>query len=143
MTTIAALAALVGCGDNHEATVSGVVRIDGKPVPQGTVTYSPSESGSAAYATIDENGYYEVRTGRESGLPPGGYYVTVAANESAARTVEGGPPPPGKLIVPLWYRFKDSSGLQFKVEPGSNEIDLELSSQPPPAWQQRQKHTVR
>jgi hypothetical protein len=123
---------LAGCGSEYDATLTGAVTLDGKPVPQGTVTWTPVDAGSSAYATIDSDGSYEVRTGREVGLKPGEYFVTVAANESAARTVEGGPPPPGKLIVPIWYRFKDRSGLKFTVEPGGNQIDLQLSSQPPP-----------
>ena len=45
--------------------------------------------------------------------------------------------PPGKLITPMWYRSKESSGLTYNVESGSNEINLELKSQPPAGWNAR------
>jgi hypothetical protein len=69
-------------------------------------------------------------------LPAGKYEVTVIANEMPAvmQTAEGGPPPSGKAITPVWYRSKETSGLKFSVEPGSNEINLELTSQPPAGW---------
>jgi hypothetical protein len=125
------IAVCAGCGGGQQASVSGVVTIDGTPVARGTVTYYPTAPGSAAYGTISEDGSYEVRTGREAGLPPGEYLVTVAANEAAPRNAEAGPPPPGKLLVPRHYRFKDQSGLKFTVAEGHNEIDLELSSAAP------------
>ncbi|MEX2309879.1 MAG: carboxypeptidase-like regulatory domain-containing protein [Pirellulales bacterium] len=130
--------ALVGCGGPYDSSVSGMVTLDGQAVPRGTVSYQPKAGGPAAYARI-ENGSYVMRTGREEGLPSGDYYVTVTANEpsAVARTEGGGPPPPGKPITPMWYRTKDTSGLSFMVEPGDNEIDLELKSPPPPGWNPR------
>ncbi len=128
--------ALAGCGGAYNATASGNVTLDGNVVPRGTVSFSPTGPGPAAYARIEEDGSYSVRTGREEGLPAGDYQVTVISNElsSVTQTAQGGPPPAGKPITPLWYRSKDSSGLMFTVEPGSNEINLELKSQPPAGW---------
>jgi len=112
------------------------VTLDGTAVPRGTVTFHPNAGGPAAYAPIQDDGSYTIHTGREEGLPSGEYQATVTANEppTSQQTASGGPPPPGKLITPLWYRGKDTSGLQFTVESGSNEIDLELKSQPPAGW---------
>jgi hypothetical protein len=130
------LASVSGCGGVYDSSVTGTVTIDGTTVPRGTVTYHPTASGPAAYALIQQDGSYTVHTGREEGLPSGEYGVTVTANEPPAvqQTASGGPPPPGKPITPEWYRSKDASGLQFTVEPGSNEINLELKSQPPAGW---------
>jgi hypothetical protein len=130
-----------GCGGPYDATVTGVVTLDGKVVPRGTVAYQPAAGGPPAYARIEENGSYVVRTGREEGLPSGEYSVTVTANEPPAttQTASGGPPPPGKPITPLWYRTKNTSGLSFTVSPGDNEINLELKSQPPPGWNPRRR----
>ncbi len=122
-----------GCGGVYDATVSGLVTLDGTPVPRGTVTFHATSGGPAAYAPIQENGSYTVRTGREGGLPAGEYEVTVTANEVPAdlQSKDGRPLPPGKSITPIWYRSKDTSGLKFNVERGRNEINLELTSQPP------------
>jgi hypothetical protein len=119
--------------------VTGVVTLDGTVVPRGTVSFQPKAGGPAAYARIEEDGRFVVRTGREEGLPSGDYDVTVTANEPPAvtQTASGGPPPPGKPITPMWYRTKSTSGLSFVVEPGDNEINLELTSQPPAGWNPR------
>jgi hypothetical protein len=125
-----------GCGGAYDASVSGEVTLDGNPVPRGTVTFSPTQGGPTAYGQIEEDGDYYVQTGTESGLPVGEYQVTVVAEEPPAvtRTAAGGPPPSGKSITPEWYRLKDSSGLKYTVESGSNRIDLKLSSTPPAGW---------
>lgn len=121
---------LSGCGGTYDATVSGVVSLDGQAIPRGTVSFQPKQGGAIAFGRIDENGEYILRTGRENGLSPGDYYVTVSANEAstASQSKGGGPPPMGKSITPLRYRSKDTSGLSFVVEAGSNEINLELTS---------------
>lgn len=135
-TALALLLAVSGCGGPYDAAVSGLVTLDGKPVPRGTVAYQPVAGGPAAYSLIHDNGTYALRTGREEGLPSGEYDVTVAANESPAvqQTASGGPPPVGKPITPLWYRAKSTSGLRYTIESGDNEINLELTTQPPPGW---------
>ena len=46
--TCVILLAVAGCGDKvpyPHATVTGVVTIDGQPVPQGYVTFSPMSGG--------------------------------------------------------------------------------------------------
>jgi hypothetical protein len=128
-----------GCGGPYDATVSGIVMLDGTPVPRGTVAFHPTAGGAAGYAPIEANGSYAVRTGREIGLNAGEYQVTVAANEPPSQEdiAKGGAPPPGKPIAPVWYRTKETSGLTFNVERGSNKINLELTSQPPTGWNPR------
>jgi hypothetical protein len=124
-----------GCGGTYDSTVHGIVKLDGNPLPRGTVTFSPSGGGSTAYGLIQTDGAYQLRTGREEGLPPGQYAVTVAANEAPTTAGrDGGPPPTGKPITPEWYRNPASSGLSFAVNSGDNEIDLELKSTPPAGW---------
>jgi hypothetical protein len=127
---------LAGCGGVYDSSVSGMVTLDGNPVPRGTVSFHPASPGPAGYARIDSDGSYFVRTGREDGLPHGDYQVTVIASEPPAvsQSANGGPPPAGKPITPPWYRATETSGLKFTVQPGKNEINLELKSQPPAGW---------
>jgi hypothetical protein len=132
------LVGVAGCGGTYDSTVSGVVTLDGNVVPRGTVAYMPVAGGPAAYAPIQQDGTYVMRTGREEGLPAGEYSVTVTANEAGgSRSADGGPQPPGKAITPPWYRTKDTSGLNYTVSTGANEINLELTSQPPAGWNPR------
>lgn len=124
-----------GCGGTYDAAVMGAVKLNGNPVPRGTVTFAPQSTGPAAYGLIQADGTYVVHTGREEGLPSGQYVVTVAANEApTAQGRDGGPPPTGKPITPEWYRDPTTSGLNFTVEPGDNQINLDLTTTPPAGW---------
>jgi hypothetical protein len=127
---------LTGCGGAYDASVSGKVTMNGRVVPNGTVAFSPVAGGPAAYGRIEESGDYQIRTGREAGLPAGDYQVTVMATEPSKtlQNEKGGPPPAGKAITPAWYRTKDTSGLKFTVKAGSNTIDLPLNGTPPAGW---------
>src|SRR5688572_21680825 len=60
---VASLLTVVGCGGTFESSVSGVVTLDGKVVPRGAVSFQPKAGGPAAYAQINEDGSYVVRTG--------------------------------------------------------------------------------
>jgi hypothetical protein len=95
------------------------------------VGFHPSSGGPAVYGVIRDDGSYAMNTGREPGLPAGDYQVSVTANELPERpsTSQGGPPPPGKPITPSWYSSKKTSGLSVKVQPGYNELNLELTTQ--------------
>lgn len=132
----AASLACLGCGGPYDAYVSGVATLDGSPLLRGTVSYIPSQPGPASYGVILSDGSYTIKTGREEGLPSGQYVVTVVSKEESDMTSlsEGLPPKPGKNITPPWYRTKQTSTLNLTVEPGSNEINLELTSEAPPDW---------
>lgn len=138
---IALATCFAGCGGRFEAKLNGKVTLDGEPLPTGNVTFRPTEvGGSAAYARIDESGYYAVQTGRDYGLPAGTYNVTVMAREKPAVQYgkDGAPPPSGKQITPDWYHSANTSGLTVDVKPGSNRYDIELTSTPPEGWQAQQ-----
>ena len=132
-----AVIGLAGCGSSSEATVEGLVTLDGNPVPGGMIAFVPTVAGAQAYAISDESGNYEVYTGREPGLRPGDYVVTIVAQSAPkiAKTELGGPPPAGEAITPAWYGSIESSTLKFEVEPGANDINLELTSPPPAGLQ--------
>ncbi len=71
---VALLTAFAGCGDlapamsssTEEGTVSGVVKLEGKPVTQGSVHFDPSSNvrkgAQARTATIGKDGTYTVST---------------------------------------------------------------------------------
>ena len=140
---LAVLLALIGCS-KYESSVYGLVKLDGELLDHGTVKFAPTEPGPAAYGMIDDDGKYQMNTGRESGLAAGEYRVTVACTEETASTWEGpGPPPPGKPIVPPWYNDPRMSGLKFEVTPGRNEINLELKREPPEALRKPQQRSRR
>ena len=132
------LLGMTGCGGTYDSSVSGIVTLAGSPLPRGTVSFHPVSDGPSAYGNIKGDGSYSVSTGREEGLPSGEYIVTVVANEESVQLDpnSGLPPMPGKVLTPAWYRTKDASPLKFTLEGGSNEIKIELTSQPPAGWQE-------
>jgi hypothetical protein len=127
---------LAGCGGPYDSSVTGVVTLDGEPLPRGTVSFSPESGGPAAFGQIESDGQYVLRTGQAEGVRSGSYKVTVAANEppAVARGKDGGPPPLGKPITPEWYHDPNASGLTATVKPGKNGIDFKLSKTPPAGW---------
>lgn len=129
------LALATGCAE-HEATVSGRVTLDGKPLDHGAVTFHPANPGAAAYGSISAGGNYVVKTGRGKGLAAGPYVVTVQAVTMESlremKTDASGAPveSTGTLLTPPQYANRDASPLRVEVKPGSNSIDLELKSSP-------------
>ncbi|NQT36525.1 MAG: carboxypeptidase regulatory-like domain-containing protein [Planctomycetes bacterium] len=116
-----------GCGGDL-ATVSGTVTMDGKALPEATVTFRPAE-GAVGYGTSDAEGHYTIRTGASDGLAPGDYKVTVQAYgelpESAPEDSEVPPP----VITPGKYADANLSGITFKIPAGGkNDCNIEMVS---------------
>ena len=128
--------AWIGCGGPYDSYASGVATLDGSPLPRGTVSYNPAQPGPVSYGVIRSDGSYLIKTGREEGLPSGEYTVTVVAKEESIpdESNRGLPPRPGKTITPPWYSSNKNSPLKFTVQSGSNDINLELTSEAPPDW---------
>jgi len=116
----------MGCG-GKPASVSGVVTLDGEPIAKGVVGFTPVSGGMRATGLVQSDGSYELNTNKASGLEVGEYIATVVAREPGPETAQG-PPMPGKFITPRRYAQSDTSGLQFKVEPGFNRIDIKLTT---------------
>lgn len=55
-----------GCSDGKTGQVSGVVQLDGKPLAQAVVEFYPVGSGAASAARTNDDGYYELRMGRDT-----------------------------------------------------------------------------
>ena len=127
---------LSGCGSTYDASVAGAITFDGKALPRGTVKFAPDGGGGpTAYGRIGDDGSYTIMTGRERGLPAGSYVVTVVANEPSVPGPNPSlPPAAGKPITPPWLRDQAKSPLKYTVKPGKNEINLDLTSTPPPGY---------
>lgn len=131
-----ALAVLAGsgCGGSGSTVVpvSGVVRLDGKPLSAGRVTFWP-DSGRSASGWIDDDGRFVLGTFSErDGATVGHHRVTVTP---ASRGPTGPPDfdrdqaPRGWPRSPIKpeYSNPDSSGLEFDVQPGTNRFAIDLA----------------
>lgn len=123
------LSAVSGCNESSQISqVSGRVTLDGSPIGVGTIVYAPSSGGKPATGSIESDGSYCVNTSREPGLAPGKYQVAVSIREMPKNVKRSDHPPPGKLLIPEKYEQAMTSGLQFEILPGANEIDIKLTS---------------
>ena len=117
----------IGCGRSLPSTVDGAVTFNGKAVPRGTIAFSPrDEQGTAAYAAIQSDGNYRLRTGQTRGLAPGDYIITIQATELQTREESLTLKMP-KSIIPTRYADRRTSGLSAAVAAGANRIDLNLA----------------
>jgi hypothetical protein len=117
-----------GCGSSLGSQVTGTVTIDGKPLAVGGVSFHPVGGGPVATARIQEDGSFELKTGKQHSLPPGEYRVTVMAVEVVPPKTKYHVPMPGKRLVPVRYGDLKQTDLHATIEPGSNEVALELTS---------------
>ncbi len=137
----ASLALLAGCGPKRPETmyVEGIVTLDGKPVENAAVMFSPAE-GRPASGSTDAQGRFELQTFEpRDGAVPGSHKVTVTLNEVSGVMPDpdglSGEIAPGgfqvKWIVPEKYSNPDSSGLTVEVDRSLDlPVKLELSTGP-------------
>lgn len=81
---VAGLAALSGCGGGGYVSVSGLVTLDGEPLPEATVSFVPDGGGEIATGVTDEDGRFSLTSNRDTGAKPGVYKVTIVATDEKA-----------------------------------------------------------
>lgn len=129
MLTLTILATISGCGgggpaaDQPElAPVTGVVTMDGAPLPKAAISFQPT-SGRASSATTDAEGRYELVYLRgELGAIKGNHVIRISTADEENDPMGD----QGTETVPVKYNKK--SKLEAIVEDGPNTIDFELTS---------------
>ena len=133
--------AQIGCGPQGPdlgpfGEVSGHVTHEGKPVSEGMITFSCSQSGQVSTANLQEDGSYVMNLNGRDGLPLGAYTVTVRPPLNVK--VETDPSkmrrnnlydPSVSVDIPMMYRYESSSGLSATVSAGANEFDFDLKKE--------------
>lgn len=124
-------AALSGCSRSpFDSDVAGSVTLDGAAIGPGVIIFSPVDGGrNASRGNLAAGGDYHLVTKHARGLDPGSYQVAVQVYD------QSNAPPPGQRqmkrpesLVPNKYLDVKTSGLEYTVEPGSNTIDIALTS---------------
>ena len=121
---------LFGCRRGPKlAPVHGSITYKGKPVPQGTILFTP-ENGPSATGEIKDGQYSLMTDNKWNGAVPGKHTVTIMslADQAGLLPEHRSPLPPP--IVPLEYSFADKSGLTAQVEDKDNVIDFHLPLKP-------------
>jgi hypothetical protein len=124
----AGLALLVaGCGGLKTAPVSGVIKKDGQPLADVSVSFTPQTASGEAPASngrTDATGRYSLSvtaTGK-SGAIIGKHTVRIAF-------IGSGKPPDSDVIDPNFVDPIPPHDLTFEVKPGKNEANFDLKSQ--------------
>jgi len=116
---VSTLIAFVGCGPSNVAEVEGVVTLDGKPLPDATVTFYPDEKGAvSSNGKTNESGKYTLNyDSKTEGAVVGKHRVFVRLGESEVDET-----------LPAVYNSKTT--LTAEVAKGSNSFDFDLKSKP-------------
>jgi hypothetical protein len=131
---------LTGCGgagssDLDRHVVSGKVTLDGTPVENGTIQFTPAEKldREIVSGTSIKNGAYALPA--EGGLPAGTYRVAISAStplpptptdpDAAMKAAEN--PVVAKELIPAKYNTKSELTVEVASK-GSTVKDFELTS---------------
>lgn len=130
------LSLILGCADGgpERGEVSGRVTVDGKPVPNATVSFFPeSANGTPSYGATDSDGRYTLMfTRSKSGAMTGKSRVEIvtqkiSASEAAEMKAEGQQVDTTYIAIPP--KYAEPGALTANVEGGRNEINFELTTQ--------------
>lgn len=121
-----ALVAIIGCGGSGDTpdigTVTGTITIDGKAMPDVSVTFSPVKGGRASSGITDSSGHYKLTySSTVMGAKIGNHKVFVAGYVDYDPNDPEGPMEPPEGNVPKKYSEIEK---RVEVKAGSNEIDL-------------------
>jgi hypothetical protein len=125
-TAAAILIGITGCGG--QAGVSGLVTLDGKPLPGVHLVFFPKDgdprTAKLFVADADDQGRFTVGAigSPQGGIPPGPYRLSLTTAYSATAGDDEPPPPE---LVPVAYR----AGIDFEVPAsGVRDAAIELKS---------------
>ena len=139
-------AALAGCGGSELelGEVQGVVTLNGDPLPNAVVTFSPKEGGPSGVGKTNDKGEYQLMTAGQLGAIPGQHTVSiicvpvpapvkhVRSNDPSYQHGGGGvssanyTPPP---VPEVPARYNAQTELSEEVEAGTeNTINFDLES---------------
>ena len=120
-----------GCGRAPDdiGRVSGKVTLDGQPLPNATVIFSPTTAGNQSVAITDANGEYSLlHSAKTRGAEPGEHRVTIS---TFSKGDPDGDPPVSKTAERVPYRYNLRSELTASVERGNNAVHFDLDSHGP------------
>jgi len=143
--SLLAMACFVGCGTGLQKA-GGVVKVDGKPLDQGTVTFYPVQLGRPSTAEIQPDGTFELSYLKPGdGLPPGEYKVAIVSDvwkvNDRAKAIEDAQfkkmgikdemsMAAGELIhiIPIVYNIIDTTPLKQTVSSESRKFEFDIPS---------------
>ena len=117
----------VGCGGEEGlGQVTGVVKLDGKPLPDAAVEFNPDRGkGLTSYGRTDKSGaYYMMATRTDKGAAVGKNKVSITTYNLVDK---GGQISSVPELVPT--KYNQSTELEADVRSGSNTFDFDLKTE--------------
>lgn len=116
-----------GCGNSEVklGTVTGVVTMEGAPLPEAIVRFLPSAEGRTSQGVTDAEGRYTLQyTAREAGARVGPAKVMI---------MTGDPGDASFRDETVAFEFNHETKLTVDVRPGKNVFDFEVDRRQMPA----------
>jgi hypothetical protein len=122
-----------GCNGNDAnlGRVSGTVTLDGQPLANALLIFSPTHAGAPSAGKTDSSGHYSlIYTADKTGAEIGEHHVWISTRQDADEDSD-----PPRTAVPEQVPAKYRTGKELKVEiqRGHNEIDFPLDPDPSPS----------
>lgn len=116
-----------GCSDNSGLSqVRGRVTLDGQPLADATVLFTPVEGGSTSIGKTDSAGEYSLAYAPNKwGAEPGPHQVWISTATSGDADSE---PPLEPTIERVPPQYRQRPGITVEVAPGRNEHDFPLTT---------------
>jgi len=113
------------------APAEGTVTLDGRPVAEAGVFFTPIEGGPSATGSTDAAGHFKLRSANREGAMVGEHRVTITKKETRGLGPFGPTSPEGITIiwhVPQKYSNTKTTDLTATVPSGGDEFTFELTS---------------
>lgn len=133
---------IMGCGGHDfgpTGKITGKLTMAGKPLAAGTaVSFMQMEKGFLAFGLTDAEGKFEVKSWNNGAMPVGKYKVMLAPAAaqpardpktiSAEEAFENPEllDPTSNTDFPKKYRDTSTSGLEYDIKEGPNDIQIDL-----------------
>jgi hypothetical protein len=121
---ICLVAIVPGCWNSAppgRVTAYGVVKVNGQPLPDGSIGFEAVEDGVGGAATkIEAGGKFKVF------LRPSTYRLGIVSVEGGLSPAGFGAVEKSKIRVPAKYALPSSSGIEVKVDANNRNISLDL-----------------
>jgi len=116
-----------GCGSSDPLSrqaVSGSITLNGEPVSQGSIDFTPTGSTGTMSGAAVTDGKFLIP--QEKGLSPGEYLVRISAPSADKERTGGGDfPAPARELIPPQYNTRSQE--KILVEAGKpNQFDFEI-----------------
>ena len=119
------LLVLAGCGDPSMGEVTGTVKVDGEPIPEGAILFIPVDGKGGTAGDKIQDGHYSAK------VQVGAMKVSISKLKFLRKKKlynKPGAPEYTQNMEGLPAKYNEKTELRFDVKPGVNQKDWDLQS---------------